>query len=741
MLLAERPRWIYWLPAACGVGIALYFALPEEPSAGSGMQAALAAAAAALFALCLRNAVWARWTMLLTAAALTGFAAAQWRTQSLMQPQMIYSFGPAAIEGRTVRFEPYPSGGRVTLDDLHIRGLPPEITPERIRLRLRSAPEGGFSVIRPGVRLAVSGIVGPPSPPVAPGAFDFQRHAFFEGLGGIGFAMGKPRVLRAPDSEGSAAEGFKAWTADVRQAVTARILNSMDGPENAVAAALMTGERRAVPKDILEAFRDAGLAHLLAISGLHLGLIAAAVFFIVRAALALWPGAALKWPVKKTAALAAALAGVAYAVIAGGTVPTVRAAAMAVLVLIALSVGRRALTLRLVAFAALIVLLSRPESLMGASFQMSFSAVIALVAFYEAWRDRRPAGRPQNGRGSGRGGGVLRRFWTYASGVAMTTLIASAATAPFAVHHFNRVADYGLAANLIAVPVTALWVMPSALAAFAAMPFGLEALPLHVMGRGLSAVIAVAETVSAWPGAATALPALPGWAFAMTVAGALWLCLWRGRWRWWGAGIAAPALAAGLMLAEPPDALISADGEMFAVRGADGALRVSTLRRGRFNREAWLGVAGAAAEAKAWPASGRAAPDLGADALRCGGEGCLFAKGGKVIVFAAGPGALIEDCWRADVIVAPFKVRRGACPGGAGRAGKAGAPVVIDERRLKRGGAHAIWLNPDGEGGGGEGGSGGKGGGNGGESGGESGVRIRAVEDERGARPWVFRKE
>lgn len=698
LLLAERARWPYWLPVMAGLGIVCYFDLPSEP--------AWWVVPAVLFGLTLlvpfiSGRPWLRWALLLLLAAVLGFGAAQYRTETLKQSLITRDIGPTTIEGRLIRFEPYPKGGRITLEQVQIRGLSPDKTPDQVRLRVRSTPDELVDQLLPGVWLSMTGKLSPASAPVAPGAFDFQRHAYFEGLGGIGFAMGAPRVMAQSTDQ----DGFSDWLNTVRQETTQRILAGLDGPENTVAAALMTGERRVVPEPILQAFRDSGIAHLLAISGLHLGLIVASVFFMTRATLALMPAVALRLPVKKIAALVAALCGIAYALIAGGTVPTVRAASMAVLILIALSFDRRALTLRLVAVAAGLVLITRPETLTGASFQMSFAAVVALVAFYEWW-----TARQLNQRNPPKDGGfrIIRMIGLYALGVVLTTLIASAATAPFAAHHFNRVADYGLVANFIAVPVTALWVMPAALVAFAAMPFGLEHIPLHAMGWGLSVVIQTAETVASWPGSTTSVPSLPTWSFGAAILGALWLCLWSGRWRWFGAAGAAASLTLGLIVSDPPDVLISGNGQLFAARDTNGALYVSTLRRDRFTREAWLRFVGSADPPQAWPSTGQLLPrttDI-APELQCGDEGCRYSHSGKTITFAAGPGALVEDCWRADVVVAPFRVRT-PCASGV---------PVIDSLALAQYGAHAVWIKP-------------------------TGVLIKAVNETRGNRPWVIRPQ
>ncbi|MDF2767165.1 MAG: Conserved menbrane protein of unknown function, partial [Rhodospirillales bacterium] len=362
--------------------------------------------------------------------------------------------GTAPVEGRVVEIAPLPGGGgRVLLEDLSVRRLAPEETPMRVRIRIA----GGLEGIAPGDRMTVLAELLAPPPPAAPGAFDYQRQAWFEGIGAVGFAYGAVRehVPGPPPS------GLAEFWAELRHSVTQRILAAMPEPEGAIAAALMTGHQGAIPADIIEAMRDSGLAHLLSISGLHIGLIAGILLFGLRAAIALWPWLALRIPAKKVAAVAALIGTGAYVLLAGATVPTQRAFLMTAIVMLAVLTDRSAFTMRLVAWAAVAVALLRPEAVLGASFQMSFAAVTALIAAHEGLSARRQA----------RAQGVATRIARTLAGIALTSLVAGAATAPFAAYHFHRLADYGVLANMIAVPITGFWVMPLAVLAFALMPF------------------------------------------------------------------------------------------------------------------------------------------------------------------------------------------------------------------------------------------------------------------------------
>ncbi len=589
-LVAERERWVLWLPVAYGVGTAVYFWLPEEPSAVIGPLAIVVTMVAGYS---LRHRGQLPILAIALGAIAAGFAMAQWHSARIAAPVLVKRLGPTDVIGEVHDLSAPGSGARLILRRLEITGLAPEATPARVRLRVASEIPGS---VKPGDRVRLRAVLQPPPSPAAPGAFDFARQAYFQRIGAVGYAVSKVTPVDRSEAQNATPAGPSAsalmasWQttwARWRQAVARRVLAALPGPAGAIAAALMTGERGAIPAEVISAMRDSGLAHLLAISGLHMGLIAGWLFFGLRAVLALIPALALRYPIKKWTALAAMAGGGGYLLLVGATVPAQRAFVMVLLVLLAVLLDRTAISLRLVAWAAFAVLAVAPQSLLGASFQMSFAAVVALVATYEyaarkGWFriGASVGGLPQPGTPSP-GAAWIRRAGIYLASVLLTSVIATLATAPFAIYNFNRVAWYGLAANMIAVPLTGLWIMPWALMAFILMPFGLEPLAVIPMGWGVSGVIAVAETVSSWPGAVSPVEALPMAGLTLVAAGGLWLCIWRRPWRL--AGLV--AIAAGmfsLAIVRPPDVLVSGDAKLLGIRSAEGELWVSSGRKARY---------------------------------------------------------------------------------------------------------------------------------------------------------------
>ncbi len=673
-IAAERDRWILWLPVGFGLGIAAYFSLPEEPATWPMAASVVVIVAAFVF----RRGPYGA-ALIGVAALSAGFSLAQFRTLTVAAPVLERRIGPVTVTG-TIEAASLDRRGsrRVTISEPRIARLPAEETPRRIRISLRSDDPA----LQPGRVISVRAILQPPLAPVIPAGFDFARRAWYRQLGGVGFAVSRPTFAPSRDPP-----GLRARINRARQGIVERIANALPGEEGAIAAALTTGERGAIPERVLVAMRDAGLAHLLAISGLHFSLVAALLFGGLRAALAAVPFVALRYPIKKWAAAGALAGALVYLLISGASIPTQRAFLMLSVVLLAVMLDRAAISMRLVAVAAAAVLLVAPESLLGASFQMSFAAVVALVAFYEAVSERLAGLRG--------GAGFPRRIALYALGVGLTTLIAGLATGPYAIYHFNRFAVFGIVANLLAVPITGLWIMPCAIVAFLLMPFRLEFLALEVMGWGIGAVVAVAETVSSWPSAVLLVPSMPIAFLVLATGGGLWLCLWRGRFR--GLGLIAIAAAALTGLRErPPDILTGLDRGAVAVRMENGLAITPGTRR--FTREYWLRSAGFAEPAH-WPGK---RPGSGS-ALSCDGIGCILRRGPDTVAIVLDRAALAEDCHLASIVIAAVYVSRKRCraPG-----------TLIDLRQRRRDGALAIWLEPE-------------------------GPRILSARKVRGERPWV----
>lgn len=576
-LLAQRGGLFPWVPVFFGLGIGGYFTLPVEPSVGLLMGLAIMGGGAAAVALRLPVSVAPLvWALCLMA---VGLAVAGARAHLVAGPVVTFRYyGP--VEGRVVALDRSASGAvRVTLDQVVLDDFDPAKVPRHVRIALHG--EQGFHDPRPGEVVIVTAHLSPPGGPAEPGGFDFRRHAWFQKIGAVGYARA-PLLLLDP--------GGGQWLARWRQALSLRIQTRLSGEVGAVASALITGDRGMLPPALLEDLRRANLAHLLAISGLHMGLVTGFVFALVRIGLAAVPYIGLRVPAKKIAACVALFVAAGYLALSGGNVATERAFVMVAVMLGAVLIDRRALSLRAVAVAALVVLLLRPESVLSPGFQMSFSATTGLVAVFGVLRDLDWGPK-----------GWLR----WPATLVLSSAVAGLATAPFGAAHFNMVAQLGLIANLASVPLMGAVVMPAAVCALLLMPLGLEALPFWVMEQGLRWILFVASWVSERDLAVRFVVSPSGLVLPLLSLGALLLILWRGVLRWSGVPIVLLALFLWLQTSRP-DLLVAENAALVGLRTAEG-LALSRGKGAGFVAGIWLendgdGVAQPEAAAR-WPGS------------------------------------------------------------------------------------------------------------------------------------------
>ncbi len=670
-LAAQRGRLFLFVPVCLGIGIGLYFGLPAEPAPENW--AWLGAAMACLGALAVALPVNLR--PLATACLIIGLgvALAGWRTHMVAAPVLDYRYyGP--IEGRIVKVDRSASGAlRLTLDRPRLERLSPSRTPALVRISLHG--EQGFITPRPGLRVMTTGHLSPPPGPSEPGGFDFRRHAWFESLGAVGYT--RLPVLKLRD-EGGAPLGA------LRARLSKAIQDQMPGAAGGFAAAILTGDRSGVDVAHLEDLRNSNLAHLLAISGLHMGLLTGFVFAALRLVMALWPGFALRMPTRKLAALGALAAGALYLALSGGNVATQRAYIMVAVMFVAVLLDRRAISLRSVAMAAVIVLLLRPEALVQAGFQMSFAATVALVAIFRALND------------DGTWRGRVPRWAMPVVSIVLCSVVAGVATAPIAAASFNRLVEYGLLANLAAVPLMGLVIMPAGVVAAVLAPFGLEGLALAVMAPAIDWILLVARFVAGLDGAVTGVVQPPGWVIPTMALGALWLIIWAAPARWLGVPVVAVAVL-GWALAERPVLFIADDGAVVGLMGPEGRI-LSRARSGAFTAESWLQGDGDLASQEQAQMRGTHGPS----------DAVVLLKGrGLDVVHLSGKGALLA----ADTLCLPGRI---LVTNTEPEAAIAGPCRVLTPRNLGASGAVAFVAGPN-------------------------GPIQRSARDAEGARPWTAR--
>jgi len=654
VVLGQRGHLFAWVPVCLAFGVGIYFDLKVEP--GGGAYGALGALAVVLTAAAMWLGERLRPLFLVALLVVAGILVAGARAHMVADPVLGFRYyGP--IEGRVIKVDRSSSDKvRLTLDRVVLERMPDWRTPAKVRVTLHG--KGSYITPEPGMVVITTGHLSPPNGPVEPDGFDFQRMAWFQGLGAVGYTR-SPVLMLAPADAGRAGLVIQRLRRDISQGVQ----SMMPGDAGAFAAAIMTGDRSGMRREVLGQLRASNLAHLLAISGLHMGLLTAFVFGALRYGLAMVPVINLRWPIKKIAAAMSLVAAAGYLALSGGNVATERAFIMVAVMLVAVLFNRRALTLRAVALAAIIVLIRRPEALTGPGFQMSFAATTALVAVFGALRHWDGSAVPP----------YLRPVLT----VLISSFVAGAATAPVAAAHFNQIAHYGLLANMLTVPLMGILVMPAAVVAALLYPLGLAWIGLAMMRWGVLWILGVAEWVAGLDGALSHVVTPMAAVLPLIGVGMLWLILWQGRLRFAGIGVALMGFVLWAQT-ERPAVLISSSGGLVGVMGPEGR-SLSKPRGDGFSARSWLenDGDGGLEQAVAFERDGISG-EKGARQFDLGGQAFLHLTGkGAQPRLAA---ACIAGRW---VVTTAEYDGDGAC-------------IMIDAISLKETGALAIYQDVDG---------------------------------------------
>jgi competence protein ComEC len=578
LLEQETESLIAWLSVLYGLGIAIYFALSTEPPLWVCIILVLTLI---LYGITLKTkSLWARRIAIGLVFLSLGFTGVKVRTDVLATPQLQSPIGIQAFEGRVNAIERMVNSTRITIDHVQFEKKlnPDKPIPHKIRITLKGRLQPSDTLM-PGDLVRGKAFLNPPMRPVLPGGYDFRRKAYFEGIGAVGYGI-KALTALAPLQDKGFFRTLSETVAALRTRLTAYMRAQIPGESGAIVAALVTGDRAGITDTTRQAYADAGIAHILAISGLHLSIVAGLIFFVIRNSLALIPGLALRQPVKKWAAAIALLFTFVYLVVCGASIPAERAFVMTSLVLIAVMLDRTALTMRNVALAALVVLFIIPEALVSVSFQLSFAAVIALVASYERmhsiltrWRATCKDSR-------------VKKYALYLFGLMFSSFIATLATSPFTIFTFNRFSLVAILTNLLAIPYVSLVLMPLIVFFLFTAPF-LGTLIAPLVGQAIDFLSAVAFYFQKLPGAIILVPHASLWVQMLCVSGLLWLALWTTSLRLWGL---VPLALSGFLfyMQKAPDLFIAEGQQILILRDSQGKPWVNSLQAGRFARKAWL---------------------------------------------------------------------------------------------------------------------------------------------------------
>ncbi|RFB80203.1 ComEC/Rec2 family competence protein [Methylovirgula sp. 4M-Z18] len=671
--LAER-RLFLWLPVAAGVGVLLYMSADHEPSLAAAVVWTLAFGALAwLFRA--RPIVFP--ILLSLTAVFAGFTAAAWRVERVAAP-VLNRILIGTVSGTIEEMDIRQIGARFIIRVDSIEGLAPEQTPYRVRLTTKTPPN-----VEAGTYVQVKARLVPPAHADLPGGYDFARDAYFMRLGAVGNALGQIEVRAAPQ-EPSYGLQLAAAIDRFRNLLAARANAAAGGEAGPIAAAMVTGKRDLLPEETKDIIREAGIFHIVTISGLQITLVAGLLFLIARRCLALSSHLALHYPIRKWAAAFAMIGALAYDMLTGSRIGTERALIMTLIVMGAILCDRRALTMRNLALAMIVVIALEPEALLGASFQLSFAAVAALIAVLEAKMRSDEKHRqneidmplrraPQDHRGLQ--GWFARHVAGAPKHLLAGTAAATCATAAFMAYDFHELSPYVLIGNPLTLLVIEFFAVPGALLGALLYPLGLDGPVWTYVGMGINIVMAAAGHLSELPGATLHLKAFaPSALLCFTLALAC-AVIWRSTlFRL----AALPLIGLGMFVAaqsEAYDIFIPSYPQSIAVRQDDGTLGALGLRPDLFALAQWLSADGDSRT----PRDAALSAQSHCDKLAC----IATLPNGEVLSLVLQAQAFYEDCTRANIIVSPL-IAPDYCK----------AQHIFDREKLLQTGAVALrWSN------------------------------------------------
>ncbi|MCW6510077.1 ComEC/Rec2 family competence protein [Lichenifustis flavocetrariae] len=662
----EERRFFLWLPVGAGAGVVLYFQAEREPSLlYCGM----------LFAVALGGTVASRHhrralvLMAAFTAVLAGFTLATFRAHVIAHPVLVRT-AIMKLTGVVEEADHRRIGTRFILRIRASSGGPP-LTRVRLTTRRSDPVEAGDSV-------SVTARLVPPARAALPGGYDFARDAYFLGFDAVGSVLGRI-VARPPPLDLSWNERWTMAIDRARNALAARVRDSLEGDAGAIGAAMVTGKRDLLSEDGRDLIREAGIFHIITIAGVQMTLVAGLLFGGLRGALALVPGFALRYPIKQWAAAGAIVGAVAYDLLTGSRIGTQRALFMTLIVLGAILCNRRAFTMRNLALAAMAVVVFEPETILGASFQLSFAAVAALVAVQES---RHPESE-RGGRSAvtkrlsnlGLSGSVVEAAAALvATGgrLLFATICASSATMPFMATNFHEISPYVVIGNPLTLAIIEFFAVPGALLGTVLVPLGLDGFVWHWVGFGIAIVLWAARLIAAAPGATLHVPAFAPWTPACVALAVASVVIWRST----SLRLTAVPLLllglAGAFTGPRYDLVIAPTGDTLAFRDAQG--RLATLGHiNAFGAAQWLTADGDDRDPKSVG---------GSDVSRCDPLACVATVlDGRTLSLVLKPEAFEEDCRRADLIVTPLYAPASCA-----------AEMIIDRGILAETGAAAVTL-------------------------------------------------
>ena len=667
----EERRLFLWLPVCAGIGVLLYLSADTEPVL---WLPALLFCGFCTAAYVLRQQRFSFSILLMLASVVFGFVCGEFRTWRVAAP-VLDRIRIVQLRGEIEELDQKRIDARFllhvqTAEDSNGAPLPQEVTPRYVRLSQKKP-----FALQAGDTVSLKARLLPPAHASIPGGYDFARTAYFSRIGAVGSVLGTIEAV-PQNASLSLYVRFMQSLDRARNTLAQRVDTIIGGHEGAVAAAMVAGKRTLLSENAQELIREAGIFHIITISGVQMTLVAGMIFWATRRLLSLFDVLALRYPIKKISALVAIFGAIFYDMATGSRVGTERALFMTLILLGSILVDRGALTMRNLGLAAVAVIVLEPEAIMGASFQLSFAAVAALIAVHEA-RYRRPHDDeeikpiPRAAMPLGWGWSKVLFYFGktghHIGQLLVATLCATSATASFMAADFHDLSPYVLIGNPLTLVIIEFFAVPGALIGTLLYPLGLDAPVWLYVGLGIKLVFWMARIIASAPGSTLHLHAFAPWALPFLTLGVLNMVIWRS---WALRLLAVPCVALGLagaFVGAPFDLAVPPTGDYLAFRGADGKLQIAGKRPGVFGAAQWLSA----------DADGRSVAEAKSNDQNCDKFGCgLHLPDGRGVAIVSSPSAFEEDCTKADVIVSSFEAPE-SCS----------AKFIFDRKRLNQIGA------------------------------------------------------
>ena len=522
-----------------------------------------------------------------------GVLAMQYRIDSI-DTNMLPSDFPKAkvfVTGKISDITGYRGNNRIILDHVKIRlmrhqdygeyndHIVEEINKKiaNVRINVRSS----LDHVTIGDRVGVCSMLHQPSHPITPEGFDFYRYAFFKRISAVGYAVGQLKLLKNSDNS-----GFSEWVMKCREYVSKSISKYMEHPEYGVATALSIGKSSIIERSTYENIRIVGLAHIVAISGMHMAIVVFIIFQILRFILSRFEYITLHHNVKKVSALLTITLSLLYLMLSGAAVSAQRAFVMSTILLSSIIFDRDVDPLRSLAIAAILIICIEPEDILNPGFQMSFAACLALIAGFQI---SKKITFFQSTRSDDQHMVVyyLHKFAVYFVSIIVATLIGGFATAPFVAYHFHQFSQYSLIANLLCIPINDFIIMPLVVFTLFLMilPFDLYAVTLWPMKYSITVMLFIVDKIAVLPYASLYTNAVNSTTLIFVTITLLMLCMFTSRLK----VLAIIPLVISVLISNPklPDIMISKENKIFAIHTADNRMIVPQKNRARYIQGIW----------------------------------------------------------------------------------------------------------------------------------------------------------